>query len=75
MSSELLSRRDFLKKVGLILGGVLITGPLLTKSLFGAGEKIASLNKGGDITPDEDLMREHGVFDASFLFIAKRFIG
>ncbi|ARB93062.1 hemerythrin domain-containing protein [Legionella longbeachae] len=61
MSSELLSRRDFLKKVGLILGGVLITGPLLTKSLFGAGEKIASLNKGGDITPDEDLMREHGV--------------
>lgn len=40
MSSELLSRRDFLKKVGLILGGVLITEPLLTKSLFGAGEKL-----------------------------------
>ena len=62
MSSELLSRRDFLKKAGLVLGGSLIAGPLLTKPIFGAMEKIgAGEQKEEEVSPAEDLMREHGV--------------
>ncbi|KTD63553.1 hypothetical protein Lsan_0986 [Legionella santicrucis] len=62
MSSEFLSRRDFLKKASLILGGVLISSPVLTKPIFAAGEKIAAMKeKEEEVSPDEDLMREHGV--------------
>ncbi|KTD46312.1 hemerythrin domain-containing protein [Legionella quateirensis] len=62
MSFELLGRRDFLKKAGLVLGGSLIATPLLTKPVFGAVTKISALDaKEEEVSPDEDLMREHGV--------------
>ncbi|WP_115705412.1 hemerythrin domain-containing protein [Legionella sainthelensi] len=61
MSIEL-SRRDFLKKAGLVLGGTLIAGPLLTKPIFGAIGKIGTAGTTEEeVSPDEDLMREHGV--------------
>jgi len=62
VSSELLSRREFLKKAGLVLGGSLVAGPLLTKPIFGAiGKLKLEENKEEEVAPDEDLMREHGV--------------
>jgi hemerythrin-like domain-containing protein len=56
MSSELLIRRQFLKKAGLLLGGTLLINPA-----FSAIEKIAPANKEEEVSPAEDLMREHGV--------------
>lgn len=54
MSSEL-GRRAFLKKAAIVLGGSLLASPLLTESLFGA------VKQENEISPNEDLMREHGV--------------
>jgi hemerythrin-like domain-containing protein len=55
MSSELLNRRNFLKNTALVIGGSLLASPLLmATSMFGAKEK-------EEVSPNEDLMREHGV--------------
>ncbi len=56
MSSELLSRRNFLKKAALVLGGSLIASPLLL-----AQPTLSLEKKEEEISPNEDLMREHGV--------------
>lgn len=53
MPSELLLRRQFLKKASLMAGSALIASPLL----FAASLKISE----EEISPNEDLMREHGV--------------
>lgn len=55
MSSELLKRRNFLKKAALILSGSILASPLLlAKSTNFAHEE-------EKVAPDEDLMREHGI--------------
>lgn len=56
MSSELLNRRNFLKKAALVVGGSLIASPLLlAKPLLNLDKKEE------EVSPNEDLMREHGV--------------
>ncbi|RUR13480.1 MULTISPECIES: hemerythrin domain-containing protein [Legionella] len=57
MSSELLNRRNFLKKAALVVGGSLIASPLLLAS------PILNLDKKEEeeVSPNEDLMREHGI--------------
>lgn len=57
MSSELIdsNRRQFLKNAAVVVGGTLIAGSTLAKPL------LALEKKAEDVSPDEDLMREHGV--------------
>ncbi|MCW8397307.1 hemerythrin domain-containing protein [Legionella sp. PATHC038] len=57
MSSELIdsNRRQFLKNAAVVVGGTLIAGSTLAKPL------LALEKKEEDVSPDEDLMREHGV--------------
>ncbi|VVC75474.1 hypothetical protein AQUSIP_07640 [Aquicella siphonis] len=56
MSSELSMRRGFIKKAAIIAGGALIISPLaFAKSLLNSEEKEE------EVSPNEDLMREHGV--------------
>lgn len=51
-----LNRRDFLKKAALVITGSLIASPLLL------AEPILNLNKKEEeVSPNEDLMREHGI--------------
>ncbi|WP_238585440.1 hemerythrin domain-containing protein [Legionella steigerwaltii] len=57
MSSELIdtNRRNFLKNAAVVVGGTLIAGSVLAKPILGLEKK------GEEVSPDEDLMREHGV--------------
>ena len=56
MPTELSMRRSFIKKAAIIAGGALIVSPLLfAKSLLNSEEKEE------EVSPNDDLMREHGV--------------
>lgn len=58
MSSEFFARRNFLKKAGFVLGGTVIA----TIPSFGAVAKsVAGEKSEEEVSPVEDLMREHGV--------------
>jgi hemerythrin-like domain-containing protein len=56
MSNELTMRRGFIKKVAIIASGALIVSPLLFAKSILNSEKQAE-----EVSPNEDLMREHGV--------------
>lgn len=56
MSSQLLMRRNFIKKAAILTSAALLASPMVfAKSLF------HSEKKEEEVSPNEDLMREHGV--------------
>lgn len=56
MTSEQLKRRNFIKNSAVIIGGTLTTIPLLAiGSLFKSKPEESE-----EVSPNEDLMREHG---------------
>lgn len=57
MSSDIIKRRDFLKKIS-VFGGALLISPLLTAESLSHSKK--NKPEVEQVSPNEDLMREHG---------------
>ncbi|MFA3783504.1 hemerythrin domain-containing protein [Melioribacteraceae bacterium 4301-Me] len=55
------NRRDFIKKSGLVLGVTAISSTVFANINFSASKIITSIGGEEEVSPAEDLMREHGV--------------
>jgi len=66
MSDFIQSSRRTMLQCGLVLGGAIVSAPADAQGILDKAKEVVGL-KTEDVTPPEDLMREHGVLDRVLL--------